>query len=319
MAKELGQIHTVNYTVGGAVHALANDTFFLIDLPGQLTLQLQHMVRMMQSFKLVGIDLSISPVTNADPMTASASGLIKYYVPTKGRVQALQMAYKSVRRMMKLSGVKPENAINYDFRPPIANPATFLNGDEFFNQATVEDNGLATCLANGPGSSNVFGIWNQGVQPRHALGINQWNPEEGFDIGLRTNAASADWTLNEGVYLQATTVPTANEDFEFIPFDIAYTSASQSAITTDLEGVATPMEWRPDPALYLAILTGQLIVQIDTVTAFDAEDEIVLDEVEIDMAFHVAGWKSILSSDRKRRTKTKKVRHHGRRRRRSKK
>ena len=60
MAKELGQIHTVNYELGstGAV-GLAAGQVYLIDLPGQLTTQLQRMVRMNQYFKVVGIDMAV--------------------------------------------------------------------------------------------------------------------------------------------------------------------------------------------------------------------------------------------------------------------
>ena len=215
--------------------------------------------------------------------------------------------------MMKLSGVKPTNTANYDFRPVIADPATFLNGDDFHNQASIEDNGLATCLANGPGSSNIFGIYNQGIIPRIAFGST--NFEEGFDIGLRTNADSADWTLNEGVYLQALSQPLASEELESIPFDVAFTSASQSAVADDLTAVANSMEWRPDPALYLSVLTGQLIVQIEQISAFDTGNNEVLDEVTIEAAIHVAGWKSILSDGKKKRRHSKRRKSHGRKRR----
>ena len=113
MPKSLGQIHTVNYEFLQP----ATDQQFLIDLPGQLTEQLQHMVRMMTSVKLVGMDFSILPVLNADPVEVAISGTVEYYAPTAGRVAALKGAYQSVRRMMKISGVSPKDNINYDFRP----------------------------------------------------------------------------------------------------------------------------------------------------------------------------------------------------------
>lgn len=317
MAKSLGQIHTVSHEFDHLSTSLASGSKFLIDLPGQLTLQLQHMIRMMQSFKLVGIDMSFGPTVGGSNLATSMSGQIQYYQPTKGRVEACKMAYNSVRRMMKLSGVKPENAINYDFRPPIQDPDEIWvrNGADFFNQASVEDNGLATCLANGPGSANIFGLWNQGVQPRHTLGINQWNPEEGFDIGLRTNTASADWTLNEGVYLQATTTPTASEELEYIPFELSYTAADAAS------GIATSsdLEWRPDPALYLSILTGQLIVHIEESSAVDETGEPAMDSTQLDISVHVAGWKSILSDGKKNHRRSKKGGKSRGRKRRSKK
>jgi len=292
MAKSLGQIHTVNYGLG----PIESDQRHLIDLPGELTLQLQHMVRMMSSFKLVGIDMSIAqPTGSPDPIAVAVTGEIGYYAPTAGRVQALKMAYQSVRRMMKLSGVHPTDAITYDFRPPLADPAAFANGTDFVNQASIEDNGMPSCLANGPGSSNIFGVYNQGILPRQAVGAPT-GFEEGFNIGLRTNIDSADWTLNEGVILQALSSPIAKEELEVIPFNLAFNSAETSAAGA-MTPAATNFNWRPDPALYLSVLTGQLTVDLDEVDIFVGE----ADEVTIDCGFHIAGWKSILGSGKKRR------------------
>lgn len=312
MPKSLGQIHTVSYDVGAAAYPLGPNTKFLIDLPGQLTEQLQHMVRMMSSFKVVGIDLALSPVLGADPLSCSASGKILYYAPTQGRVKALQMGYEAVRKMMKLVGVTPTHHVGYDFRPPFADPATFLNGVDFGNQAAIEDNGLASCMANGPGSSNIFGVYNQGIITRASLGPTAGSYEDGFDIGLRTVASSADYVLNEITYLQSQNHPTALETPEEIPFDVSFTSATGTFGEAALS--SSEMEWRPDPALYLSVLTGQLVVAIDTIVATDENDDDVIQDVEFNCAVHVAGWKSILGSNKKRRH-SKRRKSHGRKRR----
>ncbi len=313
MPKSLGQIHTVSHEFANIDYSLASGSQLLIDLPGQLTLQLQHMVRMMSSFKVVGIDMTIGPILGGSALTASMSGQVQYYAPTKGRVEALKMAYTTVRKMMNMSGVKPHNAINYDFRPIIQDPADFENEADIFNVASIEDNGLASCLANGPAlSSNIFGIYNQGIQPRHTLGVNQWNPEEGFSIGLRSNVASADWTLNEGVYLQAISAPTADETLESIPFELSY-SPPDTVGGINMNANAVEFEWRPDPALYLSVLTGQLVIDIESFTAVNDEGVADPDEAQLDVSVHVAGWKSILGSNRKRRRSRKKS--HGRKRR----
>jgi hypothetical protein len=57
-AKSLGQIHTVNnfYPVS------ASGDLMNIDLPGQLTDQLQRMVRCGNYFKIVGIDMTLDTV-----------------------------------------------------------------------------------------------------------------------------------------------------------------------------------------------------------------------------------------------------------------
>lgn len=314
MAKSLGQIHTVSQTFDNVGYSLAPGNQLLIDLPGELTRQLQHMCRMMANYKVVGIDMSFGPNLNAGPLTASLSGYVKYFAPTKGRVEACKQAYKSVRRMMKLSGVSPTHAITYDFRPLISDPASFENGSEIGNQASIEDNGLATCLVSGPpGSSNVFGIYNQGIIPRDTAGTFT-SFEEGFDIGLRTNAAGADWTLNERVYLEALTDPTASESLEAIPFELTYSSAD----TTNQIATSDNMEWRPDPALYLSVLTGQLIIAVEDSAAIDENGDDAMNSTELEVAVHVAGWKGFLGSGKKRRHSKKGGKSHGRKRRHSK-
>lgn len=298
MAKSLGQIHTVSQTFDNVSFSLSAGNRLLIDLPGELTRQIQHMCRMMSNYKVVGVDMSFGPIQGAngdDLSSCSMSGYLQYYAPTKGRVEACKAAYKSVRRMMKLSGVEPSHAITYDFRPLIADPASFVNGGDIGNQASIEDNGLATCLADGPGSSNVFGIYNQGIVPRQEVGVTA-SFEEGFDIGLRTNVDSADWTLNEKVFLQALTEPLASESLEYIPFELSYTGAEGAT------GIASndDLLWRPDPALYLSILTGQIIVQIDEsqAVAGDPTGQNPMDFTELEIAVHVAGWKSFLGTRR---------------------
>lgn len=310
MPKSLGQIHTVSHEFANVNYSLASDNRLLIDLPGELTKQLQHMVRMMSSFKVVGVDMTYGPAVNSHGISCSMSGQLKYFAPTAGRVQALQNAYKAVRRMMKLSGVQPQHAITYDFRPIIQNPADFENAADIVNQACVEDNGLATCLANGPGSSNIFGLYNQGILPRDTIGVATFF-EEGFDIGLRSNVAGADWTLNEKVLLSSTT-PLASEDYEVIPFELSYSAPDTPAGITQVSSSAV-WNWRPDPALYLSVLTGQIVIHIEESTAVDEDGIPAPDATQLDVAVHVAGWKSILGSRKKRRSKKGK-KSHGRKR-----
>ena len=307
MAKSLGQIHTVSYELDNLTFPLAAGNKMLIDLPGQLTKSLQHMVRAMSNFKVVGIDMSYGPILNAgsdDLSSASMSGEIKYYAPTQGRIEACKKAYETVRRMMKLSGVTPRHAINYDFRPPFRDPADYENGDRFGNQASIEDNGLATCLANGPGSSNIFGIYNQGIIPRSGLGSVP-GFEDGFDIGLRTNADSADWTLNQNAYLQSGEFALANEVPESIPFELSFTAGGLTNVggtpLTTLAATDDQLSWRPDPALYLSVMTGQLSIEINAQSALNPEGADASDETQLAVSVHVAGWKGFLGSKNGRR------------------
>ena len=83
MAKQLGMIHTVNYQFGAG---LAEGQKYLVDLPGQLTDQLQRMVRQAGYFKVVGIDMTLRNIPGSvllEPIPIA--GRIQYYAPTPGR------------------------------------------------------------------------------------------------------------------------------------------------------------------------------------------------------------------------------------------
>lgn len=321
MAKSLGQIHTANYQFNETSGGLAAQDSFLVDVPGTLTVQLQHMVRMMSSFKVVGIDMAIDPFVDTNDISAAASGRLLYYAPTKGRVEALKKAYMAVRRMMKIKGIVPSHNLSYDFRPPLVDPnhsgglvGTIQNGTDFVNQASIEDNGLASCLANGPaGSSNIFGIYNQGIQPRQAVGAGL-NFEDGFNTGLRSNADSDDFVLN-GEVTVTSAESTASEELEVINWDVAYAGPNVVAGVGEVsQRAATADEflWRPDPALYLSVLTGQFVLAIDSITAVDSAGADQTDSISLSLDVHVAGWKGILGN-KKRRSSKKMGKKNGRR------
>ncbi len=290
MPKSLGQIHSVDYYLQNSA---AGDQG-LIDLPGQLSNQLQHRVRMMSTFKVVGIDIAI-----IGSGTSTVSGDIAYYASTKGRVEALQHAWQACKDMMKLNGVKYWNNLNYDFRPIMRDPAFFTLtgalGSDFGNQASLESVGGTPgplCLTDPPaGYKSVFETYNEGIQPTQTAAVDF---SSGFNV-IEAGTAG-DMVLNEAEYINAW-VPVASPDPERIPFQLSIDTANDEASTTFL--------WRPDPALYLSVLTGQLHVDID-----------ISSDTSVDLRFtvHVAGWKSILGSNKKRRY-SKRQKSHGRKRR----
>lgn len=288
MAKELGQIHTVNYELGstGGV-GLAAGQSFLIDLPGQLTNQLQRMVRMNQYFKLVGIDMAVRPIAGAATLEPLAfAGTIEYYVPTRGRCEAIKKAYQAIRQGMKLQGINVRGNRHYDCRLPISDPALFVNGAAFVNQATIDGTNVLT-LDESAGSvtDEVFTVYNSNIQPEQTATVDF---STGFGLPGAGATVGTDFVLNEGELYEGSLVHTAELTKESIPFQLSY-----GQDTTTNTSATVDMEWRPDPALYLAVLTGQLIVKL-----IDSETK---GDYRIDMAIHVSGWKSILGSHHKRR------------------
>ncbi len=292
MAKELGQIHVVDYSLSNA----ASGDLGLIDLPGKLSQQLQHRCRMMSIYKVVGIDIAI-----VGSGTAAVSGKLSYYAPTKGRVEALKKAWIAMKDMFKLKGIDYWNNLNYDFRPPFSFPGAFLlngaQGSDFLNQASLESVGGvpgALCLTGGAaGYNSIFDTYNDGIQPSQTAAVDF---SSGFNV-IEAGTAG-DMVINEGEYIESW-VPNAETDPESIPFQLSMDTLGDTSSGT--------FQWRPDPALYLAVLTGQIVIDI----ALSSESL-----VDLRLSVMVVGWKSIMGEHRPRRRRSKKGgKKHGRRRR----
>ncbi len=133
MAKSLGQIHTVNYSQAITFGSSTPQNLINIDLPGQLTEQLQRNIRWGQYFKVVGIDMTIDTVGTLGG--GQVVGYLRYYAPTRGRCDAVKGAFRSMREQMKLQGVSMSDNKMYDFRAPL-NEFSHTNG-AFPNRATL--------------------------------------------------------------------------------------------------------------------------------------------------------------------------------------
>ena len=283
MAKSLGQIHTVNnfYPVSAAGQKMN------IDLPGQLTDQLQRMVRAGNYFKVVGVDMTLDTVGTVGG--GQVSGFIRYYAPTRGRCEAFRGAFESMREVMKTQGIPISANKLYDFKAPLNEETASA---PFPNQATLDGvTGLALRNDTQQGAS-IFHVHNQSVRPTYT-GATGDLFDSGFNTLLQPAAGGTDFVLNDAIPY------SGNENeasllYEEIPFMLSW--------TPDTTDIATSLEWRPDPALFLAILCGQMQVRIE---------EINLDggagAVNLKVATMVSGWKSIMGSPNKsRRSSSKK-------------
>ena len=163
MAKELGQIHTVNYRTS-IQNTGTSQNAILIDLPGELTRQLQTMVRWGTYHKVVGIDMTIDNnqlvgATRGGQIT----GFIRYYAPTKGRCEAVRGAFEAMKTVMANQGVSTSSNRMYDFKAPI-NDSTHVSG-VFPNRATLDGStGLALYNFGNPEAS-IFNVHNESVRP----------------------------------------------------------------------------------------------------------------------------------------------------------
>jgi hypothetical protein len=288
MPKSLGQIHTVNQDYVFNVAAGA-DTKYLLDLPGLLSGQLQTMVRQGQYFKVVGVDMAVTEFGGSGG-GGQISGELRYYAPTRGRCQAYKNAYHAVRKGMELQGVNIRGNRNYDFRVPIDKIGDYLNGSSFFNQATIDGTNGLSLTGAASGDDDIFDVYNDNIQPRQTTSVTF---DGGFGLPGAPGAAT-DFVLNEGSTFDPSLQHVAATELESIPFQLTFTPGSDSTVWM--------MEWRPDPALYLAVMCGMFEVYVDEIDGDGGATDL-----QVSIAVHVAGWKSIMGNpDRKRRSSKKK-------------
>ena len=290
MAKSLGLIHTTkwNYEVGAG--ATGDAAAFLCDGSAALSTQFNRNIRMMQTYKLVGADLVVnvpenSPTLGSDRMIVK--GRLRYFQPTKGRCQALRTAYQQFKETARQQGVDVSKNKLFDFRViprALANYTANIIGipnNPILNTSTI--NGTDELTMTGPVATAAFDSYNAGVAPTDAT-VTGADFASGLEtqLGLATGSQT-DFVLNEGT-IQSGNANIADTDMEDIPFELAYDTTARRV---------TQVQWRPDPALYVSVLGGFVEIVLDEITADGAplgDNE----GVEMEVALHWAGWKSIV-------------------------
>jgi len=280
-AKDLGMLHTVNFE-----HRLSDgdSQFNIHDLNGQLTEQLQRMVRQGQYLKVTGIDIGLRPY-GPTPINGTVSGTLRYYAPTKGRCAAYRSAFKAMAKTMSNQGISMRDNEFYDFRVPLRDSSIYVNG--FFNGASFD--GVNEIAMNKAAPEGVFQVHNESVQPKQ-VGAT-------FSPGFSVYGSTTDFVLNQNQQGFEGNAMVANLEFEEIPFQI---SLAQSPVTPGVDpqfNTTTTFQWRPDPALYLAVLAGMFEINIQETQSSGAANDL-----QLEIAYTVAGWKSIMGNpDKKRR------------------
>lgn len=274
MAKELGQIHTVNFY--NVIDPSTPESLICnYDVSGELSSQLSRMVRQGNFFKLVGLDMNLSAVGTLGG--GQLTGFIRYFSPTRGRCQAYRSAFAAMRNAMKLQGINMTENPAYDFRVGFNGDGITTNGATILTQASLDGNNVLNLVDRD--NPSVFGVHNEGVTAT----ISDVPTGDLFGAGFNTmgvQTTATDFVLNDGA-LWTGSEDTADEEWENIPFMMSW--------TPDTTDIATQFQFRPDPALYLAIMTGQLQVYIEEINLDGGASEL-----ELTSAVHIAGWKSIM-------------------------
>lgn len=287
-SKELGMLHSVNFSQN--IEATSSSVYYNHDLAGQLTEQLQRMCRQGNFYKIAGIDmgLQVAGSSSTNNLAATVSGNLRYFAPTRGRCAAYRDAFKAIAEAMKVQGISMRDNKFYDFRVPLRDTSLYANAVPFANGATfngVDELALVKAEPNG-----VFSVHNESVQPVQLTAT--FSP--GF--GVFGNADN-DFVLNENQQGYLGNEMIADEEFETIPFQLSIDNSSTQSNQSTLT-----WQWRPDPALYLAVMTGQFELEITDAQVEAAAGQ--TPEVALQVTYSVAGWKSIMGNpDRKKRSR----------------
>ncbi len=286
-AKELGMLHSVNFSQNIAD---GSTEIFNHDLSGQLTEQLQRMVRQGQYFKVAGIDIGMSVAGSSatDNLAGTVAGKLRYYAPTRGRCEAYRDAFKTMAEAMKGQGISMRDNAFYDFRVPFRDSSSYANAVPFANGATF--NGADELAMNKAAPNGVFQVHNESVQPIQTSATFS----DGFSL---YGSGGNTWVLNPNQQGYLGNHMIADDDFEEIPFQLSYDSTSTQGNASTLT-----WQWRPDPALYLAVLAGQFEFQIEDSTIEGAGGEL-----ELSVTYSIAGWKSIMGNPDKKRSRSRKT------------
>lgn len=280
MPKSLGQIHTINHE-SVITSAGSKDQ---IDLSGELSKQLQHHVRQGNYFKVVGIDMNLTE-NGGNLGGVQMTGFLDYYIPTRGRCEAYRGAFAAMRTAMKNQGIPMSRNSAYDFRANLTKE-TFVNSLK--NAATLDGTNTLHLEESGTPQS-IFEVHNNSLDP---LQTGTPTFSTGFNT-LGTQNTPTDFVLNEGDIGFTGNPNFASSEFESIPFQLSYTPEG-----TD---ISVSLQWRPDPALYIAVMCGLFRVRVDELE-YDGD----ADQAKLTIAIHVAGWKSIMGSpDAKKRSPKK--------------
>lgn len=298
MPKSLGQIHTTKFNYETESSSVGESNAFLCDNSAKLSTQFNRNIRMMQSYKWVGADLVLQLPEDVNPVggestSVQVKGRMRYFAPTKGRCQALRDAFNQFRTMAKAQGVNPGKNRLFDFRViprPIGEyPINTATLDENLKNLTTLDNTNSLVMTDGATGVSVFDSYNVGVNPEDTLVTSA-----DFASGLDTwqSGTQTDFILNEGL-IQSGNPNKADTEFEEIPFVLTYDSVDPRS---------NSLQWRPDPALYVSVLGGFIEIVLDEITATGASGvPTPINGVEMDIAMHWAGWKSIVQPPKSRR------------------
>jgi len=165
----------------------------------------------------------------------------------------------------------------YDFRATLNDQVTLNTVPNVSTLDGTTPLGLRSSVAG----ASIFRVYNSGIQPV-TTGVTLFTAE--FHTLLQ-GSSGTDFVLNDAQPYTGNPL-SASLEYEEIPFACAYEPSTPGS-----SAETVTFQWRPDPALYLAILCGQFQIVIDELNLIGGTTGLVLNVNTM-----VSGWKSIMGS-----------------------
>lgn len=282
-------IHTVDFDLQAGLASTSAGLPILLDLPAELTRRTNKMQRQGAGYHIGGIDITVqnsaggSGGGSAPGTYTQIAGRLRYFTPTKGRVEAYKAAYDTWRETLRAAGVTPNRFTDFRVTPMglsnYANPQSGVDSQVYPtipNLVTLDGARSLACFSNAGQGYEIFLNWNA------QQAYNPITPTQLQSTGLysRTDANSGgqtDFLLEEEVLMTGWNLD-AETDYTEIPFVASF----------DNENNVYSWHWDPSPNAYLSVMCGWFEIVLDEVVT-DADSALNAPLIEMNISFDILG------------------------------
>ena len=280
-------IHTVDFDITAGLAATSTGLPILLDIPAELTRKTNSMQRQGAGWHVGGIDITVHN-TDAVPLGVAGtftqiSGYLRYFTPTKGRVEAYKAAYDTWRETLSQAGVTPNRFTDFRVTPMgTSNYANSVSGVDSQvypstpNLVSLDGARSLACFSNAGQGYEIFQNWNA----QQAYSEPTTSQLQSTGLYSRTDANSGgqtDFLLEEEVLMTGWNL-NAETDYTEIPFVASF----------DNENNVYSFHWDPSPNAYLSIMCGWLEIVLDEVVT-DGDSALGAPLLEMSVSVDVLG------------------------------
>jgi len=281
-------IHTVDFDLAAGATMNSLGLPCLLDIPAELTRKTNSMQRQGAGWHIGGIDITVqntdggsAPLGNPGTYTQVA-GKLRYYTPTKGRVEAYKAAYDTWRETLRQAGVTPNRFTDFRVTPMgLTNYANPISADDQVypttpNLVTLDGVRTLACHSNGGQGYEIFLNWNA-QQAYNPITTTQLQSTGLYSRTDANSGGQTDFLLEEEVLMTGWNLD-AETDYTEIPFVASF----------DNENNVYSWHWDPSPNAYLSVFCGWFEIFLDEVVT-DGDTTAGFPLLDLNISFDILG------------------------------